>query len=71
VASSRRSLLWVLGIKRTPKVPRLVIDFNRFHFDLCERNIFMTLYLNDAAFARNRLFEKSSVFEFDRDELVA
>ena len=34
----------------TPEIPRLVAEFDRFHFGLCEGDVLLTLDLGDSAF---------------------
>jgi hypothetical protein len=53
------------------KIPRLAVGVNRLYVSLNERNFPKSLYLNEAALARDRLRKDSTVLELYRNKLVA
>ena len=53
------------------KIPRLAVRFNRLNVRLNKRNFTKSLYLDEAALARDRLPKDSTVLEFYRNKLIA
>ena len=53
------------------KVARLAIGVNRVYIGLNKWNFTKSLYLDEAAFARDRLRKDSTVLQFYRNKLVA
>ena len=53
------------------KIPRLAVRVNRLDVGLNKRNLTKSLYLDEAAFTRDRLGKDATVLEFYRNKLVA